>query len=88
MESPVVQLRFVAVASGTLALPFVLLLLPAPGSLGTSDFQNRIAVIETRTSSRIGVAALDTASGKRLGYRSENVSRCAARLSFWLQRRC
>src|SRR5882724_5052174 len=48
----------------------LLLLLAAntPGS--TSDFANRILSIEARTA-RIGVAALDTGSGKRLDYRSE-----------------
>jgi beta-lactamase class A len=40
-----------------------------PGT--TSDFQNRIAAIETRTAGRIAVAALDTGSGKRLDYRSQ-----------------
>src|SRR6476646_8718816 len=40
-----------------------------PGS--TSDFTNRILSIEQRTDGRIGVAGLDTASGKRLDYRSE-----------------
>jgi beta-lactamase class A len=43
----------------------------APNTPGTGDFQNRIAAIETRTGGRIGVTALDTGSGKRLGYRSE-----------------
>jgi beta-lactamase class A len=50
----------------------VLLLLLAgstPGSTG--DFANRILSIEERTGARIGVAALDTANGKRLDYRSE-----------------
>src|SRR6478672_9008103 len=40
-----------------------------PGS--TSDFTNRILSIEQRTDGRIGVAGLDTGSGKRLDYRSE-----------------
>ena len=40
-----------------------------PGS--TSDFANRILLIEQRTGARIGVAALETGSGKRLDYRSE-----------------
>jgi beta-lactamase class A len=35
----------------------------------TSDFQNRIAAIETRTGGRIAVAALDTGNRKRLDYR-------------------
>lgn len=66
------QLRFVAVASGTLALHFVLLLLLAASTPGsTSDFANRVLSIEQRTGARIGVAALDTASGKRLEYRSK-----------------
>jgi len=37
----------------------------------TSDFQNSIEAIETRTGGRIGVAALDTGSGKRLDNRSQ-----------------
>jgi beta-lactamase class A len=37
----------------------------------TSDFANRILSIEQRTGARIGVAALDAGSGKRLDYRSE-----------------
>jgi beta-lactamase class A len=45
-----------------------LLAASTPGS--TSDFANRIQSIE-RTNARIGVAALDTGSGKRLDYRSE-----------------
>src|SRR5262249_14153726 len=36
-----------------------------------SDFANRILSIEQRTGARIGVAAIDTGSGKRLDYRSE-----------------
>ena len=49
-----------------------LLLLLAASTLGsTTDFPNRIRLIEERTGARIGVAALDTASGKRLDYRSE-----------------
>jgi beta-lactamase class A len=73
MESPLVsQLRFVAVASGTLALHFAVLLLLATSTSGsTSDFANRILSIEQRTGARIGVAGLDTGSGKRLDYRSE-----------------
>ncbi len=49
----------------------LLLLLAAntPGS--TSDLANRILSIEERTGARIGVAALDTGTGKRLDYRSE-----------------
>ena len=40
-----------------------------PGS--SSDFANRILSIEQRTGARIGAAGLDTGSGKRLDYRSE-----------------
>src|SRR6266436_3038475 len=47
----------------------LLLAASAPGS--TSDFANRILSIEERTGARIGVAALDTGSGKRFNYRSE-----------------
>src|SRR5262249_51617624 len=50
----------------------VLLLLFAASTRGSiSDFANRIRSIEQRTGARIGVAAMDTASGKRLDYRSE-----------------
>src|SRR5262245_42638385 len=50
----------------------LLLLLAASSTPGsTSDFANRIVSIEQRTKARIGVAALDTGSGKRLDYRSE-----------------
>jgi len=49
----------------------LLLLLAASTPGATSDFANRILSIEQRTGGRIGVAALDTASGKRLDYRSE-----------------
>jgi len=38
---------------------------------GKIHFEDRIAAIEQRTGARIGVAALDTASGKRLDHRSE-----------------
>jgi beta-lactamase class A len=38
---------------------------------GETHFEGRIAAIEQRTGARIGVAALDTGSGKRLDYRSE-----------------
>src|SRR5256884_9998106 len=48
-----------------------LLLLAASTPGSTSDFANRILFVEERTGARIGVAALDTASGKRLDYRSE-----------------
>jgi beta-lactamase class A len=37
---------------------------------GPSDFANRIAAIEARMGSRIGVAALDTGDDKRLNHRS------------------
>ena len=92
------RLRFVAVASGTLAL-----LLPLAASCGQassaspglspdrarslgeasqssalqkngaseSSFHDKIAAIEKRTGARIGVAALDTDSGKRLDHRSD-----------------
>ena len=38
---------------------------------GKTHFEDRIAAIEERSGARIGVAALDTGSGKRLDYRSE-----------------
>jgi beta-lactamase class A len=41
----------------------------APGA--RSDASNQIAIIETRLGGRMGVAALDTGSGKRLDYRAE-----------------
>jgi beta-lactamase class A len=49
----------------------VLLLLLAASTGSTGDFPNRILSIEQQTGARIGVAALDTGSGKRLDYRSE-----------------
>ena len=49
----------------------LLLLLAASTQGSTSYFANRIRLIEERTGARIGVAALDTGSGKRLDYRSE-----------------
>ena len=49
----------------------LLLLLAASTPGSTSDFANRILSIEQRTGARIGVAAIDTGSGKRLDYRSE-----------------
>jgi beta-lactamase class A len=49
----------------------LLLLLAASTPGSTSDFSNWIRPIEERTGARIGVAALDTASDKRLDYRSE-----------------
>jgi len=51
------------------AVLLLLLAASTPGS--TSDFANRILSIEQRTGARIGVAALDTGSGKRLDYRSK-----------------
>jgi beta-lactamase class A len=49
-----------------------LLLLLAAGTPGsTSDFASRILSVEQRTGGRIGVAAVDTGSGKRFDYRSE-----------------
>ncbi len=49
---------------------FVLLLaVNAPGA--RSDAASKIATIETRLGGRMGVAALDTGSGKRLDYRAE-----------------
>src|SRR5690349_35551 len=49
----------------------LLLLLGASTPGSTSDLANRISSIEQRTDARIGVAAVDTTSGKRLDYRSE-----------------
>jgi beta-lactamase class A len=49
---------------------FVLLL--AVNAAGAqSDVANKIAAIETRLGGRMGVAALDTGTGKRLDYRAE-----------------
>jgi beta-lactamase class A len=49
-----------------------LLLLLATSTLGsTTDFASRILSVEQRTGGRIGVAAVDTGSGKRFDYRSE-----------------
>jgi beta-lactamase class A len=68
----VASLRFARVASGTLALHLAfVLLLAASTPASTSGFANRIVSIEKRTGARIGLATLDTASGKRLDYRSE-----------------
>jgi beta-lactamase class A len=47
------------------------LLLAASTPRSTSDLANQIPSIEQRMGVRIGVAALDIASGKRLDYRSE-----------------
>jgi len=49
----------------------LLLLLAASTPGSTSDFANRILPIEERAGARIGVAVLDTGTGKRLDYRSE-----------------
>ena len=49
----------------------VLLLLAASTPGSTNNFANRILSVEERTGARIGVAALDTGSGKRLDSRSE-----------------
>jgi beta-lactamase class A len=49
---------------------FVLLLaVNAPGA--RSDAASQIAAIEARLGGRMGIAALDTGSGKRLDYRAE-----------------
>jgi len=50
------------------AVLFLLLAANTPASAG--DFANRIQSIEQRTGGRIGVAALDTGSGKSLDYHS------------------
>ena len=42
-----------------------------PNNTGETHFHDRIAALEQRISARIGMAALDTGSGKRLDYRSE-----------------
>jgi len=49
----------------------LLLLVAANPPTPTSHFASRIAAIETRMAGRVGVAALDTGSAKRLDYRSE-----------------
>jgi beta-lactamase class A len=49
----------------------LLLLLDASTPGSSSDFANRVLSIEQRTGARIGVAALDSATGKRLGHQSE-----------------
>jgi len=49
----------------------LLLLLAASTPGSTSDFASRILSVEQRTGGRIGVAALDTGSGKRFDYRSK-----------------
>jgi beta-lactamase class A len=52
-----------------------------PGS--TSDFANRIVSIEERSGARIGVAALDSGSRKRLDYRSEERSPMCSTFKFF-----
>jgi beta-lactamase class A len=47
------------------------LLLAASVAGARSDAANQIAAIEARLGGRIGVAALDTGSGRRLGYRAD-----------------
>ena len=47
------------------------LLLAANAASARSDAANRISAIEARLGGRFGVAALDTGSGKRLDYRSD-----------------
>src|SRR6266487_4836041 len=49
----------------------LVLLLAASVAGARSDAANQIAAIEARLGGRMGVAALDTGSGKRLDYRSE-----------------
>jgi beta-lactamase class A len=49
----------------------LLLLLAASTPGSSSDFANPIPFIEQRAGCHIGVAALDTGSGKRLDHRSE-----------------
>jgi beta-lactamase class A len=49
----------------------LLLLLAASTPGSSSDFANRVLSIEQRTGARIGVAALDSATGTRLGHQSE-----------------
>jgi len=49
----------------------LLLLLAASTPGSTSDFASRTLSVEQRTGGRIGVAAVDTGSGKRFDYRSE-----------------
>ena len=41
------------------------------GKTGETNFEDRMAAIEHRTGARIGLAALDTGSAKRLDYRSK-----------------
>lgn len=62
-------LPFPAAANGTRALHFVFILLVTTASSPADDAADRIASIEARSGGRIGVAALDTGSGKRVEYR-------------------
>ena len=50
---------------------FVLLLAATSTPTAQPEFANRMAAIEAQTRGRIGVAAVDTGSGKHLDYRSE-----------------
>ena len=49
----------------------LVLLLAASVAGARSDAANQIAAIEARLGGRMGIAALDTGSGKRLDYRAE-----------------
>ena len=49
----------------------LVLLLAASVAGARSDAANQIAAIEARSGGRMGIAALDTGSGKRLDYRAE-----------------
>jgi beta-lactamase class A len=49
----------------------LVLLLAANTPASTGDFGNRIRFIEQRAGARVGVAAVDTGSDKRLDYRSQ-----------------
>jgi len=49
----------------------LVLLLAVDAAGARSDAANQIAAIEARVGGRMGVAALDTGSGKRLNYRVE-----------------
>lgn len=54
---------------------------------GGNDFVTGIAAIEARVSGRMGVAALDTGSGKRFDYRSQERFPMCSSLNFLLPRR-
>lgn len=61
-------------ALGVLAAPLQLLL-AAPAkhlSAGTADFDARLAALEQRHGGRLGVAILDTGTGRRAGYRTDD----------------